>query len=201
MSERPRQHQTDAAAAREALSQWRRAARTEVRRTSSLPTSMFDTSDPMLEARLAESVEAMLTSLQGPRIEIGEPDATLEQRTEQVTPAELRALPRVIGREDGREPDLDVGLATEFLTLLVDTCATGSELARQHGATLLTRQLATALEIGADVAARARALHECLQDVLTRREAGTRDDARIVELCRHISALATLQTAPPEPAP
>ncbi|MGK0300930.1 MAG: hypothetical protein ACI89X_001804 [Planctomycetota bacterium] len=56
----------DPTAFREAISQWQLAARTEVKRSSSLPSSMFDACDPMLEARLAESVEAMMHCLHEP---------------------------------------------------------------------------------------------------------------------------------------
>ena len=123
---------------REAISQWRLAARTEVKRASSLPSSMFDACDPMLEACLAESVEAMLECLHEPGMDVGRVDGPIEARGERIAPDDLRALPAALGADDGA-PDPDAGRTAEYLGVLVDAVATGSDLTRRAVAALLQR--------------------------------------------------------------
>lgn len=120
-----------------AVAQWRLLLRTEVKRASSLPTSMFDACDPMLETRLAETTEAMLACLHEPDAAIAQPEQPGEKRLEQVTPAELAALPRQLQRR-GDEPSIEVDdhLSAEYLGVLTDTCGT-AEGAPRHGAALL----------------------------------------------------------------
>lgn len=201
MPERPRDPR-EAAAFHEALSQWRLAARTEVRRSSSLPSSMFDANDPMLEARLAETVDAMLASLQSPPTSADD-DEALEQRTEQVTPAELRALPRAVGSRatgggDG-EPDLDLGLLAEFRTLLIDACATGNAATAENAAALLATDLADSVDLSTDLTRMTCDLHTALAEALATDAGGAAAKptaaatARLTGLCEQIAALLLLR--------
>lgn len=128
MADRRRTH-PDATPFREAISQWQLAARTEVKRASSLPSSMFDAADGMVEARLTETVEAMLQLLQHAPADPNQRRASgehLEQRAEQVSQEELRALPTAFG-EDTVDVDLDEHVAAEYFNLLVEVWRTGDE--------------------------------------------------------------------------
>ena len=130
MADRRRTH-PDATPFREAISQWQLAARTEVKRASSLPSSMFDAADGMVEARLTETVEAMLQLLQHAPADPNQRRASgehLEQRAEQVSQEELRALPTAFGEdEDTVDVDLDEHVAAEYFNLLVEVWRTGDE--------------------------------------------------------------------------
>jgi len=183
MPGRPRHNQLDASAFREAICQWQLAARTEVRRSSSLPSSMFDACDPMLEAQLAESVEALLARLhEAPRDIAIDSLAEQEQRTERVTPDELRALPRLIAGHE-HAPDLHDGLVAEVLTLLVDASVHGNTVARRNAMSLLRRDYD--VDVGADVATTTASLQQCLM-----RFAGgsAANGDELAEVCRRVAA-------------
>jgi hypothetical protein len=115
---------------RSAIAQWRLSLHTECKRASSLPTAMFGAADPMLEARLAEAAETMLLRLQEPPPELASDDATGEQRLEEVTTEELRPLARRLANGPSAPPDLEPGLAAEYLAILGDACATGEPSVR-----------------------------------------------------------------------
>jgi len=107
---------------REAVAQWRLAVRTEVKRVSSLPTAMFDATDPMLEMRLAETTEAMLAQLQvpAPHLTAGaEPD---QLRLESIEPEWIQSLPTKIASRPVGHIDLLSQLAGEYLGVLADSC-------------------------------------------------------------------------------
>ena len=141
-SHRDPREQPTAAHFPEAVAQWRLAMRTEVKRTSSLPSSMFDACDPMLEMRLAESTEAMLACLHEPTVPVvHEPGDGGEKRVEKVSVDELRMLPARIAGAEHAETDLDAGLATEALTVLADACCSGHEIAAAGAAYLLRAQV------------------------------------------------------------
>jgi hypothetical protein len=147
---------------REAVAQWRLSVRTEVKKSSSLPSAMFDACDPMLETRLAESAEAMLTSLQEPADHLRDPGDAVEKRLEQVTVEELRQLPARIAAVDVVPLDLRTGLLAEYLGILTDTACVANGPA-QHGAVqLLQRDFA--LGADADPAALADLLGQQVQD-------------------------------------
>lgn len=139
MPAHPRQAD-DPHAYRDALSQWQLAARTEVKRSSSLPTSMFDACDPMLEARLADSVENMLLRLNvaRDRATVRSDEQAAEKRIERVARDELQSLP---GRTAGELPPLDVdeGLCAEYLGMLLDSCATANATCQDAARALLAR--------------------------------------------------------------
>ncbi len=129
---------------REAIAHWRLALRTEVKRCSSLPSSMFDACDPMLETRLADTAETVLMSLLGkpPRPSDDDPVEHVPERREQVSSAELRMLP---GRaaapldDDLRATELSAGLDEEYLAILTDICCNSAGEPLRHALLLLDR--------------------------------------------------------------
>ena len=76
----------------EAVAQWHLALRTEVKKSSALPTAMFDACDPMVETRLVETAESMLACLQEPAPRLAQPAAG-ELRIEHVDAARGHPLP------------------------------------------------------------------------------------------------------------
>ncbi len=142
MSLGPRPSHATSADYRAAIAQWRLNLRTEVKRCSSLPSSMFDACDPTLETHLAATAEAVLMALLGNNQDPF-PDAAedaSEQRREQVDLAELRELPnRVAEGPPSTPPQFEAGLEEEYLSILSDICcvAEGDEL--QHAMDLLQR--------------------------------------------------------------
>lgn len=184
-----RPHKTnDAREYQEAISQWQLAARTEVKKSSSLPSSMFDTRDPMLEACLADSVEAMMNCLHEPEAAALAEKALhqeVEIRVETVTPEELRRLPASIP-EEHYTLDLESGMSAEYLSLLIDTCTTGDEATQAAARDLLLRDFS--VEANSDLHDATKAVFACMQRVLA--EGSSEDDAheRMAELCSAIAA-------------
>ena len=187
MSQRPLEPQHAVPAFGEAVAQWRLALRTEVKRASSLPSSMFDACDPMLETRLAETTEAMLALLHEPDQAIAQPAEQGEKRLEQVAAAELAALPNRV-RQNGCDtaPPLDVddGLDAEYLGILTDTCATADGQARAGAASLLVRDFGIAPDFDLD-----RATRELATAIR-----GTTGIETIDEVCRRVAAAVALAT-------
>lgn len=142
---------------------------TEVKRVSALPTAMFDSCDPMLEATLQSATERILRSL----INCGGPASTdIHPGTlplEKVSAAELTALCQRLAQGPPVPPDLGEGAPEELLSVLIDLCHTGERAAREQAARhlclhldvtpaeleQLTGDLATALTryLGADLPA------------------------------------------------
>lgn len=181
MSQRPLEPQHAVPAFGEAVAQWRLNLRTEVKRASSLPTSMFDACDPMLETRLAETTEAMLALLHEPDQAIAQPAEQGEKRLEQVAAAELAALPnRIRATGGGATASLDVDdcLDVEYLGILTDTCTTADGQARNGAASLLVRDFGIAPDIDLD-----RATHELAGTLPGSIRAETIDD-----VCRRVAA-------------
>ncbi len=175
---------------RAAISQWQLAARTEVKRYSSLPSSMFGACDPTLEARLAESVEAMMHCLHQPEaaaLAKSKPSEDIEMRVETVTPEELAKLPQQL---QGEEPpiDLDSGVSAEYLSLLIDACTTGDDATQEASRALLQEDFAVATNSNLHEAT--KALVQCLQelDEEDREDAGHDTHDRLNELCSAIAA-------------
>jgi hypothetical protein len=178
----------------EAVAQWRLALRTEVKRTSSLPSSMFDACDPMLEMRLAESTEAMLACLHEPSAPvIRDAAGGGEKRVEKVTVDELRTLPQRLAGTEDVDTDLDAGLGNEALAVLADACCSGHEIAAA-GAAHMLRALLPFDGASTPQAAAADRLLPLLQRAITGSDAATADlgevRRRIVELVqRHAAAM------------
>ncbi len=188
MSQRPLDHQQAVPGFGEAVAQWRLALRTEVKRASSLPTSMFDACDPMLETRLAETTEAMLALLHEPDQAIAQPAEQGEQRLEQVAAPELAALPnriRAAGIGAAAPLDVDDGLDVEYLGILTDTCTTADSEARAGAAALLVRDFGIAPDIDLD-----RATRELASSLLDNVRTETLDD-----VCRRVAAAVALATS------
>ncbi|MCA8975376.1 MAG: hypothetical protein KDC98_11695 [Planctomycetes bacterium] len=107
---------------REALAHWRLEVHTEVKKTSSLPTAMFDATDPMLEMRLAETTEAMLAQLLQPHAHITASADQTERRLERIPVEELRQLPARIAARPPVRLDLLADLGSEYVAVLADAC-------------------------------------------------------------------------------
>lgn len=166
MPQRPLDKPPDVPAYGEAVAQWRLQLRTEVKRASSLPTSMFDACDPMLETRLAETTEAMLARLHEPDATVASPQQDGEKRLEQVAADELVRLPGRLGDgRDARPLGIDDDLAAEYLGVLTDTCTTATGAARHGAAQLLMRDFG--IDPTADLASSARRIAAALQETHT----------------------------------
>ncbi|MFN3241288.1 MAG: hypothetical protein ACE37K_07205 [Planctomycetota bacterium] len=188
----------DATAFREVVSQWLLAARTEVKKASSLPSSMFDASDPMLEARLAETVEAMMQLLHEPEAAALARQASgehLELRAEHVSDEELRALPHHI-RHDLDEADLEDHVSSEYLNLLIDTCTTGDAPTQAAARALLAQDFDVAST--SDLDAATQELFHCMQRVIGAAGADEADERRLAELCEAIAATVVVAANQPE---
>lgn len=119
---------------REAFAQWRLKVHTEVKRASSLPTAMFDATDPMLEMRLAEATESLLIQLQRPSPQITAKAGPMGQRLERIESIEMAALPTRIGNDNPMQVDLLADLGSEYIAVLADACCTQDGSAHQRAA-------------------------------------------------------------------
>ncbi len=173
-----------------AVAQWQLALRTEVKRASSLPTSMFDACDPMLETRLAETAEAMLACLQEPDATITQPTHPGEKRLEQVATAELSALPARLHRTADEPPvDVDDHLSAEYLGVLTDTCGTAEGAPRHGAAQLLVRDFG--ITPTADLE---RCTRELASSLL-----GATSQANLDAICHRIAAAVAVAVAGADP--
>lgn len=191
MDDRP-QRQPTQLSFRDAVSAWQLRARTDVKQNSSLPSGMFDVCDPMLETRLAESVESMLQCLHSPSTPASDddnPTPPTEMRVEHVAPAELQAVPTQF-TEAAPDVDFDNGSEQEHFGILLDACTTGDDPVRTAARQLLTHLHGVDCEHGIEDATRALAAY------LPRLLSSDDDDAqRLLELCRAVAA--TVVTAQP----
>jgi hypothetical protein len=171
----------------EAVAQWRLDLRTEVKRASALPSSVFATCDPMIESLLAETAESMLALLQepSPQAAITPPEGA-DKRLETVTLAELRELPERIAEGGPTDVHLDAGLTGEYLAVLTDACGSGHEAAA-HGASILLRRDfgIHGNDAGLDDTA---ALQQLLDKVIAGDGAAA---PHLAELCQRLSAAVT----------
>jgi len=178
---------TDAREYQEAISQWQLAARTEVKKFSSLPSAMFDTCDPMLEACLADSVEKMMHRLHEPEpttLAQHSQHQEIEIRVEKVSPQELWQL-RSVQTEVGQKLDLDANIASEYLSILIDGCSTADESTQLAARQRL--QLDFGIETVDDLKQATDSVLACLQQTFDEASA-TELDERTDELCRTIAA-------------
>jgi len=189
----------EATAFREAISQWQLAARTEIKRASSLPSSMFDANDPMLEARLAETVAKMMRLLHRPSDEALNPEVSappLDIRVENVELEELRSLPKQICSEFD-SADLDDNVASEYLNMLIDTCTTGEEAARRSARELLTEDFD--IDCDVDLETVTAGLRTCMERVLDVTCDDDESERRLDELCGAIAATVLADKDPVRP--
>ena len=180
MRERNGQSEPRGANFEEAIAHHRLQLHTELKKTTSLPSAMFDASDPMLEARLCEATESIFRCL----LELDIPDDSSEpgeQRLEGVSPAELHELLTSTAAEtaDSEAPALDDGLAREFAVILADTCSRGYGLASKHAAALLRRDSSSMLHD----------LDKLTRDVASRisGDAPVTDQANFEALCHRVA--------------
>jgi hypothetical protein len=166
----------------EALAQWRLRLRTEVKRASSLPSSMFDACDPMLETRLCDTAESMLAHMPLPAPAVTSPLQPGEQRIEQISRDELSRLPSLIANAPAPAPALDAGLEAEHLAILADLTTHASGTASRRAA----RLLATALGLDPDVDLEAAA-SQLWQLLPSGAEPMPDADDRLGDLCRRIA--------------
>jgi hypothetical protein len=149
---------------------------------------MFDSCDPMLEARLAESVEAMMSCLHEPDTdEINEKQTPhhIEIRVEKVEASELQKLPQWMPNEIAKL-DLDSGLTAEYLSLLVDSCTTGDAPTQIAARALLRRDFG--VESQADLQTTTTALLECLHELIGESTNDDISEEQLAELCGAIAA-------------
>ena len=191
MSRRPDQNQQQLAHFPEQVAQWRLALRTEVKSSSSLPTTVFHSRDPMLEALIAERAENMLAQLHEPSGPVAAPSAPCEKRIEVVLPDEMRTLPQRLRDGAPAHIGVDDHLVDETLAVLADACFSGHETAAIGATWLLRRHFGIAAESApAESASR---LAACLRDVV----AGHPDaDANLENVCRRIAAEIAAASAP-----
>jgi hypothetical protein len=188
---------------REAIASWRLALRTEVKKSSSLPTAMFDACDPMLETRLAETAETLLARLQEPSDALANGHgAAGEQRLEVVGAHELSTLPQRLVAGAEAAGDLQDGLTAEYLGILADTCCTGTGSLRRCALARLQQDFGVAPE--ADLQQLAQLLDGQARQVLAAPPCGAGDaDADLAALCCRIAAAMAAQvqdaTAAAEP--
>ncbi|MBK8099716.1 MAG: hypothetical protein IPK26_21630 [Planctomycetes bacterium] len=130
----------------EAIARWHLHVQTEVKRSSSLPTAMFDACDPNLEARLADATERIFGLLLDHRVPPAVAMLPEEQlHLELVEERELRGLVQRLRADHGTPPPtLDDGLRDEYLSVLADLCCNGEPTTRRDAARRLRRDFALA---------------------------------------------------------
>ena len=128
----------------EAIARYQLELQTELKKTSSLPTAMFDASDEMIETQLCQATESILRCL----LEFQRPadaDPQHEAMTlENVGAREVLELLSAAGTnaaESEPPPDLDAGRAPEFAAVLADICIRSHSVAGQRAAQQLRRVL------------------------------------------------------------
>lgn len=119
-----RQDRPAAEDVRAAIAGWQLRIQTDVKRTSSLPTSMFDACDPMVEAALADSAAHIFRRLMAYGPPPGYEDLREDElRAESVTPREIATMcVQLAGEEQIDPPDLTEGSDLEYLWILLDFC-------------------------------------------------------------------------------
>ncbi|MBL9078834.1 MAG: hypothetical protein JNL08_15115 [Planctomycetes bacterium] len=185
---------------RAAVAQWRLNLRTEVKKSSSLPSAMFDACDPMLETRLAESAEAMLACLQEPEDRLRDPGDSTEKRLERVADDELRRLPARIASIEVVPLHLRTGLLAEYLGILTDTACVANGPA-QHGAVqLLQRDFG--VDADSDPSQLGTLLTQQVQDSLANcPDACEATAEQIAVACQRLGAALLLHAPGPTTAP
>lgn len=185
---------------REAIASWRLALRTEVKKSSALPTAMFDACDPMLETRLAETAEAMLARLQEPDPALADQNAPGgEQRLEVIQAAELRRLPRQIAAVEPGPLDLQAGLAAEYLAILADACCTSTGPQQRHAVQRLCQDFGVSPDSDLDALTQLLAV-QAGEAATTEPHAASELD--LATTCRRVAAAVLLHSLPaPAAAP
>lgn len=192
----PNEHQGEHFTA--AIARHQLALQTELKRSTSLPSQMFDASDPMLEARLCEATESIFRRLLEHDAQPAA-DSTEEPRLEAVAADEIADLVRAARRgafaATTPPPALTEHADTEFDALLAETCARSHGEAQQRAAALLRR--ATTAGAG-DLETLTRELATRLANL----DAASPTDAdAFVALCRRLAATVLACTDPTQQDP
>lgn len=187
-----------APAFREAIAQWQLAARTAVKRSSSLPSSVFDACDPMLEARLAESVQELMERLQQPT---GLPATeSPDVRREVVEPAELARLQRVASLGDD-DVEMHAGQMAESLGVLLDLVASFPAPGNSAALQLLREQFGISEQTDLDDAMKTlAALVTASTSDRSAAPIGADVEAMVAALCSQIAGAALVQSRSPAAA-
>lgn len=156
-----------------AIARHRLDLQTQLKRSTALPSAMFDATDAMLEAQLCAATEGIFQQL----LEWDAPQALPtdgEQRLEKVSKHELTGLlvAALHGEFDGEAPKLDEGSAAEFAAILAEAAARSVGKAQQRSQQLLAQQNAADAATMDDAA---RAIADGLAAIL-RRHDGARPD-------------------------
>jgi hypothetical protein len=122
----------------DAIERHRLALQTDLKKSTSLPSAMFDTVDPMLEARLCEATERIFRVLleqEVPPLPVNPGELSLEAVAATETLALVRAA--VAGAFEGDVPALTEQADGEFHAVLAETCARSQGLSHERAAALL----------------------------------------------------------------
>ena len=158
-------HRTDTEHFEAAIARHRLDVQTQLKRSTSLPSAMFDASDAMLEARLCAATEGIFQKL----LEWDAPRALPtdgEQRLEKVHAHELNSLlMAALHGEFAKSacPRLDENSATEFAGILAEAAARSVGKPQQRAQELLAKQNATDAHTIDDAA---RAIADSLAEIL-----------------------------------
>lgn len=181
MSGADRNRNTEGEHFQEAIARHQLALQTELKRSSSLPTAMFDASDPMLEARLCEATESIFRSLREHDVAPDDDTPAADLRLERVGISETAMLVRACLRGDYAPepaPDLREHEQEEYFAILAETSA------RAHGA---PQQRAARILCG-DSSDDLRTLDELVEGIARSiRGAATGTDPELDEMCRRLA--------------
>jgi len=136
------QRRTDAEHFEAAIARHRLDLQTQLKRSTSLPSAMFDASDPMLEARLCAATEGIFQKLlewDAPR----EMPTGGEQRLEKINKHELvGVLTAALHGEFDRAnaPQLDEHKHEEFFAILAEAAARSTGKPQERAQSLLAAQ-------------------------------------------------------------
>lgn len=185
-----------------AIARHRLDLQTQLKRSTALPSAMFDATDAMLEAQLCAATEGIFQQL----LEWDAPQALPtdgEQRLEKVSKHELTGLlvAALHGEFEGEEPKLDEHAAAEFAAILAEAAARSVGKAQQRSQQLLARQNAADAATMDDAA---RAIADGLAAILRRGDgtmpdgdgdAVTEQETALRNLCERIADAAARSVA------
>jgi len=191
---------TDAEHFEAAIARHRLDLQTQLKRSTSLPSAMFDASDPMLEARLCAATEGIFQKL----LEWDAPRALPtggEQRLEKIGKHELVGvlMAALHGEFDGQSgganaPRLDEHKDEEFFAILAEAAARSTGKAQERAQSLLAAQHA---HDAATIDDAARALADALTATLRGTcdtsvdgdgDAMDEDSLALQQLCERVAA-------------
>ncbi len=189
----PSRNEQDAEHFEAAIARHRLDLHTQLKRSTALPSAMFDATDAMLEAQLCAATEGIFQQL----LEWDTPQALPtdgEQRLEKVSKHELTGLLIAAlhgdfdSNFDGDAPALDEHAASEFAAILAEAAARSVGKAQSRSQQLLTQQNAADAATMDDAA---RAIADGLAAIL-RGNVGARLDGDGDAACEQETALRSL---------